>query len=154
MGQPLDLKPPTTFTQKVQWIKLYGTTPAMKRCVDKYEFKNYIREKLGDEHFKADGSLGNSNISFHGLNWEPMDVSYGHHPSLNSIQRPKHADQMIEIARKLAKDFDFVRVDFFDTEEKLYLAELTFCPGGGFVHYNPDSFDEQMGAKLKLPIDQ
>ena len=45
----------------------------------------------------------------------------------------------------------FVRVDFFDTKEKLLMAELTFYPGGGNTSYSPISFDEKLGELFVLP---
>ena len=49
VGYYLDLRNPKTFNQKIQWLKLYYRDPVMIRCVDKVEFKNYIREQLGEE---------------------------------------------------------------------------------------------------------
>lgn len=89
---------------------------------------------------------------FYDLNWNRLDVMYGNHPNNVNVPRPVHYDQMIEFAGILSKDFPFMRVDFFDTEEKLYLAELTFNPGGGMVPYSPIEFNEIMGDKFKLPI--
>ena len=43
----MDLDNPKTFNQKIQWLKLNYLNPAMPRCVDKAEFKNYIDEQLG-----------------------------------------------------------------------------------------------------------
>ena len=50
VGYYLDLNNPKTFNQKIQWLKLYYRDPVMIRCVDKAEFKNYIKEQLGDEY--------------------------------------------------------------------------------------------------------
>jgi len=47
-GRMLDLENPTTFTEKLQWMKLYYKHPNLLRCVDKYEFKEYVAEKLGE----------------------------------------------------------------------------------------------------------
>ena len=90
-------------------------------------------------------------IMFYDLDWNKMDVKYGHHPNNADVPKPIHYAEMMEIARKLSKDFPFVRVDFFDTDEKLYLAELTFNPGGGFTPYYPESFNERMGELFVLP---
>ena len=58
---------------------------------------------------------------------------------------------MLEIVKKLSVGFPFVRVDFFDTEEKLYLAEMTFYPGGGLFRYDPESFNKELGDLFILP---
>lgn len=44
----MNLKNPKTFNEKINWIKLYYRNDLMTRIVDKYEFKNYIKEQLGD----------------------------------------------------------------------------------------------------------
>lgn len=44
-GNKLDLKNPKRFTEKLQWYKLYYKNPKMIQCVDKYDVRNYVREK-------------------------------------------------------------------------------------------------------------
>lgn len=48
MGSELNLENPKTLTEKLQWIKLYYHHPDMLRAVDKYEFKLYVEEKIGE----------------------------------------------------------------------------------------------------------
>lgn len=97
------------------------------------------------------GSTGPS-FTFYDLNWNKLDVTSGHHPNLD-VPHPHHFEEMLEIAKVLSKDFPHVRVDFFDTEDKLYVAELTFFTGGGYSYYEPQSFNVQMGKLFKLPIE-
>ncbi len=59
-------------------------------------------------------------------------------------------EEMKEIASKLSQDFPFIRVDFFDTPDKLYLAELTFYPGGGLTQYYTVEFNKLMGDMFEL----
>ncbi len=267
MGSDLNLETPKLFTEKLQWIKLFYAHPDMKRCVDKIDFKDYVKEKIGDgytariitvwnspeevsiksikakkfvikstlqsdgifivpvtsidqldisalekeikekwfdtrllltnsycsayygakprvvieefieefanaandyklfcfhgqpaffyvaeDHFKNGENQNVYPITFFDLNWKPMDVKYGNHTINPDVKKPVHFDQMIELAKKLAEPFPFVRVDFFDTNEKLYLAELTFYPGGGVTPYHPESFNRKMGSMLKLEV--
>lgn len=44
-GQNLNLKQPLRYTEKLQWYKLYYRTPLMTRCADKYEVREYVKEK-------------------------------------------------------------------------------------------------------------
>lgn len=103
------------------------------------------------EHFEHDVNADAYPIMFYDLNWDKMNVKYGHHPNNSQVQKPKHFDEMLKLAKKLSQGMPFVRVDFFDTEEKLYLAEMTFNPGGGFVPYYPESFNQKMGDMFILP---
>lgn len=49
-GKKLDLKAPKTFNEKLQWLKLYDRNPEYTRMVDKYEAKQYVAEKIGEEY--------------------------------------------------------------------------------------------------------
>lgn len=46
IGRKLNLKTPQRYTEKVQWYKLYYRDSLMKKCVDKYEVREYI-ESVG-----------------------------------------------------------------------------------------------------------
>lgn len=266
MGQELNLEHPILFTEKLQWIKLYYDHPDMRRCVDKIDFKDYVREKIGDgytakiikiwnspeevslssiheskfvikstlqsdgifitpiadknsidiesleneiktkwfntrllltnsfckayygakprvfveefieefagaandyklfcfhgkpaffyvaeDHFKNGENSTIYPITFFDLDWKVMDVQYGEHVTNDNVPKPSHLKEMIHLAEKLSEPFPFVRVDFFDTVDKLYLAELTFYPGGGVTPYHPESFNRRMGEMLHLP---
>lgn len=105
---------------------------------------------VAEDHFKGGENSITYPITFFDLDWKVMNVKYGEHRCNPNVQEPFHKTQMVELAKKLSKDFPFVRVDFFDTKEKLYLAELTFYPGGGLTAYYPIEFDKEMGALLEL----
>lgn len=100
---------------------------------------------VAQDHFGKDGS----HISFYDLDWNKLDVRYGKH-ILGDAEKPKHFDQMVEIAKKLSKGFPFVRVDFFDTDEHVYVAELTFAPGGGVTPYHPEAFNKALGDLMTI----
>ena len=46
----LNLKNPKTFNEKLQWLKLYDHKPEYTRMVDKYEAKQYVAKKIGEEY--------------------------------------------------------------------------------------------------------
>ena len=48
MGESLNLECPVTFNEKLQWLKLHDRNPLYTKMVDKYEFKNYIKERFGE----------------------------------------------------------------------------------------------------------
>lgn len=261
MGYSFDISHPVLFTEKLQWYKVFYKHPDMERITDKYLFKLYIKEKLGEgftipvynawtdieslknewkklperfvlkanlqsdgrnimiihkkslvpfnkiknklavwldkrntlansydciaycgtprilaeeymanfedqlydykffcfngepycvyvaqDHFGKDGS----HISFYDMEWNKMDVKYGNH-IVGDAPKPKHYEEMVAIAKKLSVGFPFIRVDFFDTDDKLYVAELTFNPGGGVTKYHPESFNKKLGDLFVLP---
>ena len=50
MGKKLNLKNPTTFNEKLQWLKLYNRRPEYTTMVDKYAVKEYVAKIIGDKY--------------------------------------------------------------------------------------------------------
>lgn len=50
MEKSLDLRNPRTFSEKLQWLKLYNRKPEYTVMVDKVEVKKYVAEILGEEY--------------------------------------------------------------------------------------------------------
>ena len=50
MGYWIDWKNPKTFSEKLQWLKLYDRKPEYTVMVDKYAVKDYVAEKIGKEY--------------------------------------------------------------------------------------------------------
>ena len=49
-GKRLDLNNPQTFSEKIQWLKLYDSTPIKTRLSDKYLVREWIKEKIGEKY--------------------------------------------------------------------------------------------------------
>ena len=73
-------------------------------------------------------------------------------PGNGRIERPKLLEKMLEISRVLSSDFDFVRVDLYDVDGKIYFGELTFTPAACTFPYLNEDFLLQEGKKLKINI--
>ena len=50
IGRALNLKEPTTFNEKIQWLKLYNRKDEYTVMVDKYAAKNYVAKIIGDQY--------------------------------------------------------------------------------------------------------
>lgn len=261
MGRPLNLGTPESFSEMIQWIKLYYEDPVMSRCADKVLFKEYIKEKLGEGYtaktydvwetadqvnlrevpeqcaVKSNCSSDGCNImlitdkskvdidkaeneirmnwfdrlklhtnsfanyyyrvkpkvyieeyleeaddydvlcfhgepkfvyvktehfnnginrevgypmSFYTTDWKYIDAKYKEIPTQKDIHKPTHLEEMLEISRKLSKEFPFVRVDFFENGGKLYIAEFSFAPWAGLRAYEPEAMDYEMGKWLDI----
>lgn len=50
IGRPLDLDDPTTFNEKLQWLKIHDRDPLYTTLVDKAEVKPWVAERIGWEH--------------------------------------------------------------------------------------------------------
>lgn len=50
MGYWIDWKNPKTFSEKLQWLKLYDRKPIYTTMVDKYAVKEYVAKIIGEEY--------------------------------------------------------------------------------------------------------
>ena len=50
MGYKLNLKSPRTFSEKLQWLKLYDRRPEYTLMVDKIKAKEYVASVIGEEY--------------------------------------------------------------------------------------------------------
>lgn len=50
MGKPLNLRNPQTFSEKLQWLKLYDRRPEYTMMVDKYAVKEYVASIVGEKY--------------------------------------------------------------------------------------------------------
>lgn len=50
MGYRLNLRHPKTFSEKIQWLKLYNRNSEYTQMVDKYAVKEYVAKIIGEEY--------------------------------------------------------------------------------------------------------
>lgn len=257
LGYRLDLKTPTTFNEKLQWLKLYDHNPMYAGLVNKLSAKEIVGKRIGYNHIvktygsweKADdisfdelpnsfvlkcnhdqGSvilvpdkkkldknevisnlnyklrrnlyygtreypykkipprvfaeayLGDSiidykfycfngspkflycgqgltedhslKIDFYDLTWNLMPFYREDYNRLGKVPKPKHLEEMIEIARILSKNVPFVRIDLFEVGGNIYFSEFTLYPASGFMPFVPIEYDRIVGDWLELPTIQ
>lgn len=90
--------------------------------------------------------------NFYSVGWEllPFGKDLTPRPDI-TIPRPGTLDEMVELAQKLSTGHPFVRVDFYDVDNRLIFGELTFYPASGLPDFKPDQFDFTCGDMLHLP---
>jgi len=49
-GRELNLNSPKTFSEKIQWLKLYYKNPVLTKMADKVDSKDIVRKKVGENH--------------------------------------------------------------------------------------------------------
>ena len=90
-------------------------------------------------------------VTFFDRDWNVMPFER-HYPSVKEgLPKPRNYKKMIELAEILSKDISFVRVDFYEINDKIYFGELTFYPGSGFEEFNPSEWDNILGSWITLP---
>lgn len=115
-------------------------------CFDGKVFCSYKMENYALHHDK--GRLGFFDRDFNLLSAKRLDF-----PSIEEQpQKPENYEKMIEYAEILSKDFPHVRVDFYNINGKIFFGELTFFTASGYISFEPDEFDFELGERFKLPI--
>ena len=94
----------------------------------------------------------NHKVQLYDLNWKPTPENLNNEfckmqKSSPNFPCPKHLDEMIEIASVLSKDFVEIRVDFYETDAKAVLGEMTFTAGYGSLN---KEYYKYLGNKIDL----
>ena len=84
--------------------------------------------------------------NFYTIGWDRKYVTTDHEQFEDEYPKPENLDLMLDVARQLSKDFPFVRVDLYNVDEEIYFGELTFYPWTGYVQFDPDEFDFELGS--------
>jgi hypothetical protein len=96
---------------------------------------------------------GQARCGFYGRAWNRLSATVSDKRQIDGdLRRPVHLDEMIHYAEILADGIDFLRVDLYDTDDKVYFGELTITPGGGTQRYAPHEFDRCLGRCWNLSM--
>lgn len=98
-------------------------------------------ERFSDEGLK---------VTFFDREWNMMPFERYYPKSNMPISKPINYEKMIELAEILSKDIPFVRVDFYEVDNKIYFGELTFYPGSGLEDFEPEEWDYTLGQWIEL----
>ncbi len=81
--------------------------------------------------------------------WKILDVAHNMKKG-PFLEPPENLSKMISISEKLAKSFDYIRVDFYSINEKIYIGELTNYQSSGTGKFEPQSFDFELGKYWRI----
>lgn len=87
---------------------------------------------------------------YYDLDWKELNWSYGFDKYTGEIEKPKNLNEMIEIVKKLSSRFQFVRVDLYSVNNKIYFGELTFSPGAGLLIFKPEEINKIIGDYIDI----
>ena len=92
----------------------------------------------------------NHTANFYNLDWDLLNIKEkGYNNYSSEFPAPKKLDKMIEIAKILSKDFQFVRVDLYNVDGKIYFGELTYTPASGKHPFLPLDMDKKIAEEIK-----
>lgn len=101
----------------------------------------------------ADRTVGNgAGVGIYNAEYKRLNVSRVDEQVLKrKIKKPDNFEELKKVAEHLAGEFPEVRIDLYDIDGTIMFGEMTFFDGSGYMKYNPDSFDFDMGAVFELP---
>ncbi|MBE8952926.1 MAG: hypothetical protein SR1Q7_07260 [Quinella sp. 1Q7] len=138
-GYPLDFDNVRTFTEKLQWIKIFDATPLKSRLADKYLVRNFVAEKIGADYLIPLLGVWDD---FDAINFDALPKKFvlkcNHGSAMNIIVRDKSKFN-VNVARRrinawLAMDYAVPCLELHYTRiEPKILAEKFMSDGD-----NPD----------------
>lgn len=118
-------------------IHCYGGEPQYIQCMTGRASHATLQEKIYD------------------LNWNELPFVQNYPRYAGDITKPADLPQLVGLARKLSKDFNYVRVDFYVLDDgSIKFGEMTFTPGAGVGTWNLPEYNLEFGKLIKLPIDE
>lgn len=115
-------------------------------------FKGTVHSLFTISNRSKDGHTYDQNVF--NLNWECMPECLN--PKFRNskiIEKPNHLSEMIQIASDLSRPFPFVRIDLYESNNKVYFGEYTFTPSAGMDNEFSPSYLDELGALIKLEIE-
>lgn len=107
-----------------------------------------------DNIFVAEGRFSKRGIRYHFFDKDWNYLPYCPYDDICidelSNLKPKHFEEMICIAEKLAKNLPELRVDLYEINGRVYFGELTFYSQSGFDTDLTEEADRILGSKLTL----
>ena len=94
--------------------------------------------------------MNNSSASHYDEKWNILPVKKSNRPQAPKIKKPKNFEKMLEIAEKLSKSFDYIRIDLYNLKGKIFIGELIHYPASGMIKYDPTSFIYELGKHFKI----
>lgn len=143
---------------QLHYTKIQPCIIAEKLLINKKEpskslidFKIWCFNGVPENILVAHDRSGNLTFSIYDLEWNNISDIVGIIESYQyrgpKIAKPLSFDKMIEVAKKLSKDFPQVRVDFYDVDGQAVFGEMTFTNG-----FSTDTLEylEFLGSKIDL----
>lgn len=88
--------------------------------------------------------------NYYDLEFKPVNISHGFERFMPEFSKPVNFEKMIELSCILSNGLPFVRIDFFNVNNKLYFGEFTFFDWGGLKPLN-EPWETRLGEMIHLP---
>lgn len=86
--------------------------------------------------------------------WNEQTWCFADYPKFSrKIDCPLILNEMLEVSRKLSREFVYVRIDFYIIENELKFGEMTFTPASGLYRYDNNVWSHEDNRMLGDLID-
>ena len=90
--------------------------------------------------------------NYYNLDWKLTDIEtkkFYRIPEFK-IKKPKFLNLMLDYSKKLSAKFVFVRIDFYEISNKLYLSEMTFTPSNSLMKFKNENQSRYLGSLMDI----
>lgn len=99
---------------------------------------------------------GNHKRAFYDPDWNRLPFQYRTKRTkqlTQDVPRPSQLEGMVAFAQRIAVEvgFDFIRVDLYEVDGRVWFGELTLFPSSGLDSFDPPSADFEIGRFWRLP---
>lgn len=88
--------------------------------------------------------------NFYDMDFNPVNINHGFERTVPEYKKPINFEEMKELAKVLSKGLPFVRIDFFNANDKLKFGECTFYDWSGFRPFKEYDWDVKLGNLLDI----
>lgn len=91
--------------------------------------------------------------SFYDKDWNMQEFSFGYPKDPVLAPKPEKLNEMLELSTILCKEFDHVRVDWYNLPDgRVLFGEMTFTSWSGLRRFDPDKYDDVFGQLIRNNI--
>lgn len=111
------------------------------------DYKIHVFYKSEELYIQVDQDRGgNHKRNIYDSNFEFLEMKHcSGYDHFQTKDKPETLTLMKKLAKELGKDFDYIRVDFYSVNGKVYFGELTQTHGGGYENFEPMIWDFKLG---------
>lgn len=149
-GYQLDLKNPQTFSEKMQWLRVYDNSPLKTKLADKYLSREYVKEKIGAEYLVP---LLGVYDTFDEINFDALPEQFvikcNHGCGYNIIVKDKNSFNKIDAKNKIATwmgenfAYYFGEIQYRDIKRKIIVEKYIENIDGDIFDYKYFCFNEK-----------
>lgn len=148
-GNQIDLDHPKTFNEKIQWLKLYDTTPLKTQLTDKWKVRDWVSDQIGNKYLIPLLGVWDK---FEDIDLDKLPNTFilkaNHGSGMNVVVLDKYTHDWESTKQKfdlwLAQNFAFTNVlelQYKDIQPKIIAEQYIETKGGDLYDYKIHCFN-------------